>query len=72
MSILEQYVLCTKRIYALKFLRALEILNNPNKSLKIFKKFYQFIKKIRQFIFELDIPDTSCFCQICENATTMA
>ena len=45
MSILEQYVLCTKRIYALKFLRALEILNNPNKSLKILKSFINSSKR---------------------------
>ena len=37
-----------------------------------FTKFYQFIKKKKQFIFQRDIPDTSCFCEICESETLMA
>ena len=37
-----------------------------------FTKFYQFVKKKKQFIFQRDITDTSCFCKICDNATLMA
>ena len=58
---------------------ALEILNDQKVSFKekfgetlTFRKFYQFIKKKKQFIFQRDIPDTSCLCEICENATLMA
>ena len=58
---------------------ALEILNDLKESFKekfgeplTFTKFYQFIKKKKQFIFQRDIPDTSCLCKICKNATLMA
>ena len=58
---------------------ALEILNGQEESFKVkfgepltFTKFYQFIKKKKQFIFQRDIPYTSCLCEICENTTLMA
>ena len=58
---------------------ALEILNGQKGIFKekfgeplTFLNFYQFIKKKKQFIFQRDIPDTSCLCEICENATLMA
>ena len=58
---------------------ALEILNGQKESFKVkfgepltFTKFYQFIKKKKQFIFQRDIPDTSCLCEICGNTTLMA
>lgn len=33
-----------------------------------FSVFYHFIKRKKQFIFQRDIPDTSCLCEVCENA----
>ena len=30
------------------------------------------MKKKKQFVFQRDIPDTSCLCEICEKATLMA
>ena len=30
------------------------------------------MKKKKQFVFQRDIPDTSCLHEICENATLMA
>ena len=56
-----------------------EILNGLKESFKetfgeplTFTKFYQFIKKKKQFIFQWNIPDTYCLCKIYENATLMA
>ena len=58
---------------------ASEILNGQKESFKekfgeplTFTKFYQFIKKKKQFIFQQDILDTLCLCEICENATLVA
>ena len=67
------------KIYLLLNLRdALEIFDGQKESFKekfgeplSFTKFYQFIKKKKQFIFQWDIPDTSCLCEICENPTLM-
>ena len=36
-----------------------------------FTKSYQFIKKKNQFIFQRNIPDTSCSWETCENAMLM-
>ena len=37
-----------------------------------FSQFYRFIKSKKQIILQKDIPDTSCLCEICENASLMA
>lgn len=36
-----------------------------------FTKFHQFIQKKKHFFFPRNIPDTSCPCEIFENATWM-
>ena len=55
---------------------ALEILNGQKESFKekfgepmTFTKFYQFIKKKKEFISQRDILDTSCLCEIYDNAS---
>lgn len=52
---------------------ALGIVNNQEDGFYIkfqcdlsFAVFYRFIKNKKQFIFQRDIPDTSCLCEICE------
>lgn len=58
---------------------ALGIVNNQEDGFYInfqcdlsFAVFYRLIKNKKQFIFKRDIPDTSCLCEICENAEMMA
>ena len=58
---------------------ALEILNGQKESFKeksgepmTFTKFYQFIKKKKEFISQRDILDTSYLCEICDNASLRA
>ena len=33
--------------------------------------FYRFIKRNKQFVYQRDIPDTTCLCEVCENAELM-
>ena len=37
-----------------------------------FSKFYRFISSKKQIVLQKDIPDTSCLCEVCENASLMA
>ena len=37
-----------------------------------FSRLYDFIKGKKQIILQKDIPETSCLCEICENASLMA
>ena len=72
----KQYV---QKRYLLWSLRdALEIINGVagfkdefGESLS-FSRFYHFIKGKKQIILQKDIPETSCLCEICENASLMA
>ena len=73
----KQYV---QKRYLLWTLRdALGILNNQEDGFHInfeeelsFGIFYRFIKRKKQFVYQRDIPDTSCLCEVCENAAMMA
>ena len=58
---------------------ALGILNNQEDGFNInfeedlsFTVFYRFMEHKKQFIYQQDIPDTFCLCEICENAALMA
>ena len=55
------------------------ILNNHEDGFQVsfeedlsFGIFYRFIKSKKQFIYQRDIPDTSCLCEVCENSAMMA
>ena len=37
-----------------------------------FAVFYRFMKRHKQFVYQRDIPETSCLCEVCENAAMMA
>ena len=37
-----------------------------------FNIFYRFIKRKKQFVYQRDIPDTSCLCKVCENVAMMS
>ena len=57
---------------------ALNIINTGEKSYATefgealsFSCFYNFIKKHKQFVYQRDIPASSCLCEICENASLM-
>ena len=72
----KQYV---QKGYLLWSLRdALEIINGAAGfkhefgELLSFTWFYHFIKGKKQIILQKDIPETSCLCEICENASLMA
>ena len=73
----KQYL---QKRYLLWTLRdALGILNNQEDGFHVnfeedlsFGVFYRFMKHKKQFIYQRDIPDTSCLCEVCENASMMA
>ena len=57
---------------------ALNIINTGEKSYATelgealsFSCVYNFIKKHKQFVYQRNIPATSCLCEICENASLM-
>ncbi|XP_066932919.1 glutamic acid-rich protein-like [Clytia hemisphaerica] len=62
----KRYLLWTLR-------EVLEILNDEKNQLKFtFRQMYKYIKTKKQIIFQGDIPDTSCLCEVCENTCLIA
>ena len=37
-----------------------------------FRQMYEFVKSHREFVFNKDIPQSSCLCEICENVVYLA
>ena len=59
-----------KRYLLWNLRNALVIFYGQKESFK--ENFVEPLKKKKQFIFQRGISDTSCLCEICENATLMA
>ena len=69
---------CEQKKYLLWSLRdACEAINGLGFENKLgeplsFSKFYRFISSKKEIVLQKDIPDTSCLCEVCENASLMA
>ena len=72
-------MVCTKKYLLWSLNDCLSILNNQEDGFStkfeadlLFAVFYRFMKRHKQFVYQRDIPETSCLCEVYENAAMMA